>query len=283
MMRVFIKTNRKQLLGAMLGKHSILRTAAHPEQFDVRLIVVDDLPLFQGFVGKRYRRRGETITYDLNDLQSFILASFHVPELVGYEGRALVIDPDIFALADIGALFSRDLQDKPVAARSKRGAWDSSVMLLECGKLRHWNLQRILDDLAAGRAAYEDWVSLAREPEVHELEAEWNNWDALTDGTKLLHTTNRLTQPWRTGLKIDFTRNRMPKLFGLIPREWIGRLRGTIPTTYQEHPDAKIRSFFFGLVRDALEKGAVTEEVIASEIKAGHVRPDLMACVRKAA
>lgn len=275
MMRVFIRTNKKQILGGMLGKHAILRTAAHPEQIEVRYMIVDDMPLFRDFQGKSYKRHGETITYDINDLQSFTLSAFMAPELCGYEGRAMVIDPDIFALADVEALFNRDLQGKALAARPKRGVWDTSVMMLDCAKLRHWNMKKILDDLAAGRTTYEEWMSLKNE-QVQDLEPEWNSWDVLVPETKLLHTTNRLTQPWRAGLKVDFTRNRMPKLFGVIPREWIARLRGTIPSTYQEHPDPKIRDFFFELVRDALAKGAVTEEQVRSEIAAGHVRKDLM-------
>ena len=275
MMRVFIRTNKKQILGGMLGKHAILRTAAHPEQIEVRYMIVDDLPLFRDFQGKSYKRHGETITYDINDLQSFTLSAFMAPELAGYEGRAMVIDPDIFALADVEALFNRDLQGKALAARPKRGVWDTSVMMLDCAKLRHWNMKKILDDLAAGRTSYEEWMSLKNE-QVQDLEPEWNSWDVLVPETKLLHTTNRLTQPWRAGLKVDFTRNRMPKLFGVIPREWIARLRGTIPSRYQEHPDQKIRAFFFELVRDALAKGAVTEEQVRSEIAAGHVRKDLM-------
>ncbi|WKZ29086.1 MAG: hypothetical protein QY323_06200 [Patescibacteria group bacterium] len=274
MMRVFIRTNKKQILGGMLGKHAILRTAAHPEQIEVRYMVVDDMPLFRDFQGKTYKRHGETITYDINDLQSFTLSAFMAPELAGYEGRAMVIDPDIFALADVEALFNRDLQGKALAARPKRGVWDTSVMMLDCAKLRHWNMKKILEDLAAGRTTYEEWMSLKNE-QVQDLEAEWNSWDVLVPETKLLHTTNRLTQPWRAGLKVDFTRNRMPKLFGVIPREWIARLRGTIPSRYQEHPDPKIRAFFFELVRDALAKGAVTEDVVRAEIAAGHVRTDL--------
>ncbi len=275
MMRVFIRTNKKQILGGMLGKHAILRTAAHPEQIEVHYMVVDNIPLFRDFQGKSYKRHGETITYDIDDLQSFTLSAFMAPELTGYEGRAMVIDPDIFALSDVEALFNRDLQGKALAARPKRGGWDTSVMMLDCAKLRHWDMEKILGDLAAGRTTYEEWMSLKNE-QVQDLEPEWNSWDVLAPETKLLHTTNRLTQPWRAGLKVDFTRNRMPKLFGLIPREWIARLRGTMPSKYQEHPDQKIRAFFFELVRDALAKGAVTEEQVRSEIAAGHVRRDLL-------
>ncbi len=282
MMRVFIRTNRKQILGAMLGKHAILDTATHPEQVDVQFMIVEDLPLFQAFVGKTYARHEQRVTYDLNDLQSFTLAAFMAPELAGFEGRAMVIDPDIFALSDVGELFARDLHGKSLAARPKRGAWDTSVMLLDCAKLKHWNMKKILDDLAAGRIAYEDWMTLKRE-QVDDLEPEWNSWDEIRPETKLLHTTNRLTQPWKTGLKIDFTRPPMKKLFSMIPREWIARLRGAYPSHYQSHPDKKIEDFFLRLLKDALAAGAVTEEQVRAEIALGHVRPDMLTLLARVA
>ena len=34
------------------------------------------------------------------------------PELMGYQGRAVVIDPDIFAIGDIWELLTRDMQGK---------------------------------------------------------------------------------------------------------------------------------------------------------------------------
>ena len=281
MLNVFIRTNGKQMLGALLGRHAILRTAAHPERVEVRYINVDEIDLFKAFEGRQYSRKGHTLTYTLDDLQSFTLAAFMAPQLMGYQGRAMVIDPDVFAITDVERLFERDLRGKSLAARPKRGAWDTSVMMLDCAKLKHWDMKTILDDLAAFRTTYEDWMTVRHE-DVDDLEPEWNSWDALTPSTNALHTTNRLTQPWKTGLKIDFTRNPVPKLFGVVPREWLMWLRGDLPSRYQPHPDKGIETFFFRLVKDALAHGAVTKEMVEAEIKSGHVRPDLLERAAKA-
>lgn len=274
MHRVFIRTNDKQLLGAMIGRHAILRAAAHPERIDVSFINVDKIPEFRAFEGKKYLRNGKTLTYTLADLQSFTLGAFMAPQLCGYEGRAIVIDPDVFAVTDVEKLFERDLKGKSLAARPKRGGHDTSVMMLDCAKLRHWDMAKILEDLAASKTTYEEWMTLRKE-DVDGLEPEWNSWDDLRPETKALHTTNRLTQPWKTGLKIDFTRD-LGSYFGVVPRAWVAWLRGKYPSRYQAHPDRKIDAFFFRLVKDALAAGAVKEEDIRAEIKAGHVRPDLM-------
>lgn len=277
MYHVFIRTNDKQILGAKLGKYAILRTAAHPDRIKVSFINVDRIPLFKAFEGKRFLRNGEKLTYSLDDLQSFTLAAFMAPELAGYEGRAIVIDPDIFAVADVEELFARDMQGKAVAARAKRGKWDTSVMLLDCAKLRRWDMAKLLDDLAAFRTSYEEWMSLKKE-DVLEIEPVWNSWDELMPETKMLHTTNRLTQPWKTGLRVDFTRH-MGRYFGVVPRAWIAWMRGKYPLRYQRHPDAGIERFFLGLARDAMKDGALTEAEVRAEIAAGHVRTDLLEAI----
>jgi hypothetical protein len=81
----------------------------------------------------------------------------------------------------------------------------------------------------------------------------------------------RLTQPWKTGLPIDFTFNPVPKLWGIIPRFWV-----THPTHYQPHPDKKIETFFFDLAREALKAGAVTVDEIKQGIAAGNLRKDFI-------
>src|SRR3989344_494338 len=96
---LFIHTNRKQLFGAKLGKYSFEQGAGALRTFDVRFIIVEDMPLMQEFVGvESLVSPEETRTYTFDDLQSFTLARFAPPELSGYQGRAIVIDPDLFAL-----------------------------------------------------------------------------------------------------------------------------------------------------------------------------------------
>jgi hypothetical protein len=147
---------------------------------------------------------------------------------------------------------------------------------LDCAQLKHWNIKSILDSLANKESDYSAIMNLSREKMVMELPRKWNDLDNLTSQTKLIHMTERLTQPWKTGLKIDFTRKPLPKLFGVIPREPVARLLGKYPSRYQPHPKKEIEQLFFTLVRDALRDGAVSEHYIREEIAAGHVRADLL-------
>jgi len=277
MRKAFIQANDKQLLGAKLAKYAIERNLRDKGSIQVEIVNVDAEPIFKAFSGKTYLRQGRERTYDPLDLQSFTLTRFLPPERMGYEGMAVVIDPDIFALRDLNELFDLGTGGKAVTACRKKDAWDSSVMLLDCAKLRAWKVGEWLERMAEKKLDYDDVMTLRfMREDVRELPRVWNSLDVLTDGTKMLHTTGRLTQPWKTGLPVDFTRNPMPKLFGLIPREPIHRLLGRYPSTYQPHPDPGIERFFFGLMRDALRDGAVARAEVEKEIALKHVRPDLL-------
>lgn len=272
---VFIQANNKQLLGAKLAKYAIERNLKVKDSVSVRIMNVDEMDTFRLFFGNTYARAGKTMRNDEEDLQSFTLSRFMPPELMSYQGRAIVIDPDIFALVDINELFALNLGGNSIAACRRNTAWDTSVMLMDCAGLRHWKISDILGKLQAKQSDYNDVISLRKEVSVLELPRIWNSLDRLTPETKMLHTTKRLTQPWKTGLKIDFTRLRDgDRYFGLIPKPWVMRLLGRWPTRYQPHPDKNIERFFFGLAREALDDGAISREMLKREIEAKNIRPD---------
>jgi hypothetical protein len=282
MLHVFVRTNNKQLLGAKLAKYALEKNTKDPQALKVSFANVDEMPEFAAFAGKTFTIDGKKVTYDRQDLQSFTLAVFAVPALMGFEGRAVVIDPDVFAQTDIAELFAMDMGDNAIAARPKpqRNGHDTSVVLLDCAKLRHWNISTILSDLAEQKTDYNDWMLLRHEKSILPLAPQWNSWDHLDSSTKILHTTNRMTQPWKTGLKIDFIRSRDgDRYLGIIPKPWIWRLLGKYPTRYQPHPDKSIERYFFNLTKNALAARAVTQQDVEKEIAAGHVRPDLLKCL----
>ncbi len=285
---VFIHTNHKQMLGALVSRFSLKKHAHNPDAFDVRFIEVKDFPCMAAREGKRYRRDGEMRPWVNEDLQSFTPLRFAPPQLMGYQGRAVVMDPDIFALADVQDLLQRDMGGKAIMCRPKsgrkgrKGAWASSVMLLDCEKLGHWKFEENFEAMFEPdvRRDYMDWVSLKLEDPatIGVLENEWNDFDNLTADTKLLHNTKRKTQPWKTGLKIDY---RPADTFQLFPpRHWLRRARRALfgdykfAGTYAQHPDPAQEAFFFGLVKECLDAGEISEAQLQDEISAGHLRED---------
>ena len=90
----------------------------------------------------------------MNDLQSFTPLRFMPPELMNDSGRVWVIDPDVFAVSDVWTLLSRDMRGKAILChprsrtnRDINGPLATSTMLLDCAKLRHWNVERQFNEM----------------------------------------------------------------------------------------------------------------------------------------
>jgi len=279
---VIIHTNDKQMLGALVSAHSFRRNSRDSAAFDVRVLTARDYPELQQS-GRSLLRGGHERAWDPDDLQSFTPLRFAVPDLLGHAGLALVTDPDVFAVGDVGELFARDLQGKAIWCRPRPGYHKisdplaTSVMLLDCGKLPHWRFADDLEALWSHRLDYLDWINLKREKldTIGLLEPEWNDFDHLTPQTRLLHNTKRRTQPWKTGLPIDFTFRERGLLNFALP---IVRM---VAPRYTRHPDPNQEAYFYALLADAFDAGSVTREQVDKEVRSGHVRPDSPALIER--
>lgn len=292
---VFIHTNPKQIAGAVVAAYALKRNASAPDAFDVQILNTEDHPFLAAREGQRYRRDGVTRTWRSNDLQSFTPLRFMPPEKMGYRGRALVIDPDIFAVGDVCELLSRDMRGHAILCRKRSGprgwagAYASSVMLLDCARLTHWRCEEQFAELFTLERDYMDWISLRLEPagSIGELEKEWNDFDQLTPATRMLHNTRRRTQPWKTGLPIDFT---PVDAYGPVPlfaslARLAMRLFGRLPPfdRYWRHPDGAQERLFFSLLRECLEKNIISAETLREEMRRNHVRHDAFEVMRSTA
>lgn len=145
--------------------------------------------------------------YDPKQSNEFTYLRFFIPWLMGYQGHALYVEQDMLVLDDVswlargpgfGALACVKHDYKPVAATKMHGAvqeayprknW-SSVMLMDCDKLRCWTpaVARKCDGAFLHRfAPLED-------DEVGSLDARWNVLDYVTDDMGILHYTSG--GPW---------------------------------------------------------------------------------------
>lgn len=283
---VFIHTNERQWLGALVAEYSFRRNASRPDSFDVRFIKTADHPYLAAKEGQTFLRGGTTRVWRMDDLQSFTPLRFLPPKLMGFQGRAVLTDPDIFAVGDICELFERDMQGAAVMGRrrsdkeEKSSQVATSVMLMDCAKLRHWDAEADFDALFRMEKDYKEWMVLAYEDpaNIGFLEDCWNDFDHLDANTRLLHNTKRKTQPWKTGLPVDYTPADKFKDKPLLAS--VNRLRAKVfgeyglLGRYKEHPDRAQEAFFFGLLKECLESGHVSEELVREEIRRDHVRHD---------
>jgi hypothetical protein len=285
---VFIHTNPKQVIGALVAQHALRRYSPAPERFEVRILQTTDFPALRRFEGRRYLREGRQAVWLNDDLQSFTPLRFAVPEAMGYAGRAVLIDPDVFALGDINELLERDMGAAAVMARQMDGDFRrplhfaSSVMLLDCARLTHWQWEADFERVFRSERDYRDWMWLLLEPpsSVAPLESVWNDFDRLADDTRLLHNTHRRTQPWKTGLPSDFT----PRGTTLKSRMgiWLRSLKGRGAGRYKPHPDPAQEHLFFRLLGECLDNGSVPAALLKDEIARRHIRSDAHDCIARA-
>lgn len=304
---VFIQTNAKQMIGAKVAAYTFKRNSKAPDSFDVRFIHLDDYPRLKGKHGRPYIRKGMPDTWNNDDLQSFTPLRFLPPQLMNYQGTAVVTDPDVFSLPgkDIAELVFRPMNGKAVICRkvidkkfSRGHYWGTSVMLLDCAKLTHWDWDKTIEDLFAKKIDYRDWMSLYLEDEstLGELEEYWNSYDILNEETRLLHNTGRLTQPWKTGLPIDFsTAEKSYKAAASPAKKILFKLLGRTPapppapkkseksnpTIYREHPDVNQERFFFQMLNECIAKGIITKQELEDAMHRDFVRHDAFAVLQK--
>lgn len=289
---VFIHVNHKQILGAHVGEQSLRRFSKRNEKFDVKFIETKDHDFLLAKEGELFLRNGVKRKWRMNDLQSFTPLRFMPPELMGYKGRAVVIDPDVFAVSDVWDLLNMDMGGKAIMCRPRsrtsrniNGPLASSVMLLDCAKLKHWKVEQQFNDMFESKRDYKKWITLMYEDRdtIGLLDNNWNDLDVLNKRTKMLHTTKRWTQPWKAGLPIDFVP--ADKFDQFPPIGWMLYARRKLfgdyafLGNYKSHPDKNQEDFFFGLLKECIDEGTVTDDMVQSEMLNDHVRKDAVSVV----
>jgi hypothetical protein len=280
--KVFIHTNEKQMIGAIVSEHSLKRQSLTPQAFEVVILRKESFDFFMEYEGRKFLRSGGWRTWKNEDLQSFTPTRFLPPELMNYQGRAVVIDPDVFAIGDVMELLDREMGNHSVMAKPRAGHNGrndyvaSSVMLLACDRLKHWKVEQQFASMFEGKLDYENWNVLRSEPAgtVGFIESYWNDFDRLAPDTRLLHNTKRISQPWKTGLPIDYT-NRIPLIGKFFPDNGI-KLWGK----YKKHPDPLQEELFFALLKECLDNGMIAEATLADAIEKLNVRKDAFTLAR---
>ncbi len=274
-MKIFICTNQNQLIGAKVAKNTILKKSKFLDD-DVEIVHEKDVQELDNFFEHPYLRDGKMKMFDRDDMQSFTLLRFHIPEMMSYQGVALVLDPDIFLVRDgLEILDNLDLESSAIFCRKglKKDSWSSSAMLLNCNKLTHWRLGDYINKLHAGKIDYNDLINLRLESQkISELDSKWNEFDEINPETILLHTTEKLTQPWRTGLTLNSS---IPPIFGFIPRIPIYALFGRDLTIGRNHPHSSVSNFFLSELSLCIESQIIDKSEIDEAINKKYIREDI--------
>lgn len=175
----------------------------------------------------------------------FSMYRYIIPEVCGYQGRAVYLDSDMICLADIRELFEVPMNGHAILAKrhEEPGRWHTSVLVIDCERC-HWDMNVITEELSRGDYSHYDLMEL--DPKflkqyglsIGELDPRWNSFDYWDSETKLIHYTGIETQPWKLG----------------------------------DHPYGEL---WFQYFNEAKRAGVVTDDDIDLSILRGYVRRDI--------
>ena len=186
--RVFVGTDRTQMLAARVLEYSIRKHAS----MSVDFVPMCDLPVPMPKDAQNRPRTG------------FSFSRFLIPSLCDYRGRAIYVDADMLVLNDIAKLWDMPMDEADILCAeqpSEKGRIRQySVMLLNCSNLR-WKIDEIVQGLDDGSYSYPrlmyDFCVVGSEKIASALPYEWNSLEYYEPGkTCLIHYTDMPTQPW---------------------------------------------------------------------------------------
>jgi hypothetical protein len=271
-MKIYIQTNHKQYLASKVAAYSFFRFGYQPI-----LMNLDEIDILKNAIGKKYLRNGKVIEYK-NDLQSFTPLRFYAPELNNFKDKILVIDPDIFALKDPKELINELNLDYDLCCTYVNNSPRSEMMLINAQKVK-WDFKNIIKKLFDFKIDYNELMSLKFDNQIRikKIDSKYNEHDKILNETILLHTTNRITQPWKEGLNIDFEYNNNNKIYFLknLFKKTLGLKynQNLFQKKYFKHPNDKVILSVKNLFNEAKDNKYIHEEEIDDAIKKGGISP----------
>jgi len=235
-LNIYIGTENNQLIPQLVLEYSILEHSGKPVKIH---------PIKQ-----KHSRIGGT---------NFGFARFYVPELNEFEGVAIYLDADQLVFTDIHQLASTlDVANNSIALVNRPEGYfgkkqpgqhnQTSVMVLDCGKLTDWKTDSMFDhvvpnraELQPGQIHYRDFMSLKwfDQNRIQAISPRWNHFNIVNDNTNLTHFSHVRSQPWKN------PKHELTEFWG----EWLGRAVGA---------------------------GAIRKLTLFSEIFKGHVHPNFI-------
>ncbi len=265
-MKVYIQSNKYQSISAKVAKYSFERFG-----YEVEIMSLEKNHILLDKINNQIKRNNKIVKYK-DDLQSFTLLRFYAPFLCKTKNNILVIDPDIFALKDPKELFS-EIQNEEfdIACTFYNNNPRSEMMLINTNNVK-WDFNKIIEKLFNFEIDYKDLMNLNfdKNLKIKKISNKYNSHDKINYDTVLLHTTNRITQPWKEGLNINFERNNI-SYFNLI-KQLIKKIlnfnydKNLLTNKFQKHPDEGVRDIVKKLFIEAKNKKIISEKEINNEI-----------------
>ena len=258
-MKIYICTNKFQKLAAKVAAYSFTRLGYE----DIEILELEKNELLKSKLNLTYLRNGK-LTKFIDDLQSFTLLRF-LPFTLSNIQKCLIIDPDVFALQDpenkIKKVFNEE--NFQIACTQIDNKFRSEVIFLKNINI-DWSYEDILDDLFNHKIDYKELINLTAKKyfsNIFTLPIIFNQHDNIKNDTLFLHTSKRITQPWKEGLKIDFQKEDLSKFYKL--KQILKKLLNMnydisgISNFYIKHPNSNVSKKIQTLFKKSLISGSI--------------------------
>ena len=109
---------------------------------------------------------------------------------------------------------------------------------------------------------------------IIEIPKKYNQHDIIYQETCMLHTTQRITQPWKHGLKINFERHIGIKLILLNYIKKIFMLKyneNFLSNYYLKHKNQEVYDYILNLFKDALDKNIISKAELDNSMKMNYI------------
>lgn len=188
--QIFCGADRNEMVPLAVLTHSLRRHSKRP----IEVAVVDN--------------HG---TPDISDPRfwpytRFSFGRFAIPKRMGFEGRAIYLDSDMVALADIDEIDATPFGEAKILIEQggqskKEKGKHAAVMALDCAALT-WQQDEIVRGLGKDYS-YNELMAITpllnNGDMAERIPTGWNELDEVVDGqTRLIHYTRIDTQPWIT-------------------------------------------------------------------------------------
>lgn len=183
MIRIFIGTEEMQWLAAEVLKFSILRRTKAEVEF--------------------HELKDMNTGLQLKTYTGFSFNRWFIPETCHFEGKAIYLDADIVVLDDIEKFYNLPMNGNAVLCRPQpqHKSYFTSVMLLDCSKLKHWDVHEWVVLINTGFLDYNHIMFMVDDTPPYvdftPMPDAWNHLDKFDENTKILHYTSVPHQPWK--------------------------------------------------------------------------------------
>ena len=154
-------------------------------------------------------------------------------------------------------------------------------MLINANKV-NWKFEDICKKMFNKQIDYTKLINLSFDEnlQVKKIKSDYNSIDIVNDETILLHTSNRITQPWKEGLKInfevhnlrsrDYVKYYLRKIFNLKLNNDL------ISDKFIKHPNDKVYTIVKNLFHEAIKENFIDNQEIEEAISKGYISKKIM-------